>query len=457
MSRAPSTLWGGGFTAAPAEVLWRYTVDHADRRLLAHDIRGSQAHVAMLGARGILPPAEVATLQDGLAAIAAEAAAGDFAFLDSDEDVHTAVERRLVELAGDLGGKVHTRRSRNDQVCLDLRLYLTDAVDHRIGDIRRLVAALMARGREHAGTVVPAYTHLQQAQAVPLGHHLLAYAWMLTRDAERYASARSRIAVSPLGAGAVAGSTLPLDPAAVADGLGVPAVFVNSMDAVGARDFVAEFVFVAAQTMTDLSRLAEELVLWSTAEFGWVSFDDSLLTGSSALPQKKNPDLAELVRGRTAAVLGDVSAALVLQKGLPLAYNRDLQEDKAIAFHADDTVAAAFEVMAALVAGARFDVPPPGSSVTAVDLAEVLVARGVPLRRAHGVVGDLVGRLTAEGRVLGDVTAEELVAVGAGFVPEDVVVLDPSRSVAARLSPGAGSPGSVAAQLAALAAWLGQT
>jgi argininosuccinate lyase len=448
------TLWGGGIDSAPGDSLWRYTVDPVDRRLLAHDVRGSQAHVAMLGEQGILSAGDVARLQEGLATIAVEAETGEFRFLEGDEDVHTAVERRLVDLVGEVGGMLHTGRSRNDQVALDLRLYLVDAVAGRTAGIRRLVAALADQAEQHAGTVVPTYTHLQQAQAVPLGHHLLAHAWMLRRDGERFADAGARIAVSPLGAGAAAGSSLALDPAAVARELGMPAVFANSIDAVGARDWVAEYVFACAQTMVHLSRLAEELVLWSTTEFGWARFDGALTTGSSALPQKRNPDMAELVRGRTASVIGDVTAVLALQKGLPLAYNRDLQEDKAIVFHADDTVAAALEAMTSLVEGARFDPPLPGSSVLALDLAEVLVARGVPFRRAHAVVARLATRLAAESRQLDELTAAELTAADPAFVAEDLAVLDVTRSPGARRTPGAASPASVAAQLTALRTWL---
>jgi argininosuccinate lyase len=453
---ARGTLWGGGFSSGPDDTLWRYTVDPIDRRLLAHDIRGSQAHVAMLGGQGILPAAEVEQLQDGLTTIAGESDAGEFRFIDDDEDVHAAVERRLVEVAGEVGGKLHTGRSRNDQVSLDLRLYLVEAVAGRTDGIRRLVSALADQAERHASTVVPSYTHMQQAQAVPLGHHLLAHAWMLTRDADRFAAARTRIAVSPLGAGAVAGSALPLDPAGVAARLGMPATFANSMDAVGSRDFVAEYVFACAQTMVDLSRLAEELVLWSTVEFGWARLDDALATGSSALPQKKNPDIAELVRGRAATVLGDLTAILAMQKGLPLAYNRDLQEDKAIVFHADDTLAAALEAMAALIGGTRFEPPLPGSSVLALDLAEALVARGVPFRRAHAVVGRLVGELAAEGRQLGDVTAAELGDADPAFVDEDLEVLDVTRSPGSRRIPGAASPASVECQLVTLRDWLGE-
>ncbi|MDJ0923564.1 MAG: argininosuccinate lyase, partial [Acidimicrobiia bacterium] len=322
------TLWGGRFTESPAEVLWRFTVDHSDRRLLVDDIRGSLAHVAMLGTVGILDPEETAGLTTGLETVLAEAEAGEFEWSDGDEDVHSAVERRLTELIGDAAGKLHTGRSRNDQVCLDLRLYLRRSADDRIDQIAKLIRVLIALAEEVGETVVASYTHLQQAQAVPLAHHLLAHAWALVRDRDRFRDVLPRLDISPLGAGASAGSNLPMDPHQTASKLGFRSAFANSMDAVGARDFVAEYTFCCAQTMVTLSRLAEETILWTSEEFSWVTFSDSFTTGSSAMPHKKNPDIAELARGKTATVIGDLTALLTLQKGLPLTYNRDLQEDK---------------------------------------------------------------------------------------------------------------------------------
>jgi len=444
------TLWGGRFSDPPSEAVWRFTVDDSDRRLLADDVAGSIAHVTMLGSVGLLTPDEADVLRGGLEQVAAEAAAGSFAWGPADEDVHTAVERRLGELCGPLAGKLHTGRSRNDQVSLDLRLYLRRAAVLRIEGLRRMVGVLAAKAEEVGDVVVASYTHLQQAQSIPLAHHLLAYAWMLLRDAERFVDAVGRIAVSPLGAGASAGSSLPLDPEVVARELDLPAVFENSLDAVASRDFVAEYTFCAAQAMAHLSRFAEELVLWATVEFGWVEMADAHTTGSSALPHKKNPDVAELVRGRAGAVAGDVVTLLAIQKGLPLSYNRDLQEDKRAVFHADDVLAGALEALAEMVAGTRFDPPPPTPAVAALDLAEALVGRGVPFRQAHEAVGRLVAQVAADGRTLADVTTEELTAAHGEFTAGDVALLDASRSPEARATRGGGSMASVESQLAAL-------
>jgi argininosuccinate lyase len=448
------TLWGGRFADEPDDSLWRFTVDQADRRLLADDITGSLAHVAMLGDVGLLDEAETATLAGGLESILDEAMSGTFAFLDGDEDVHTAVERRLGEVIGPLAGKLHTGRSRNDQVALDLRLYLRRAARERIDQLRSLAGVLADAAERVEDTVVPSYTHLQQAQAVPFAHHVLAYAWMVLRDVGRFEDVATRLDVSPLGAGASGGSSLPLDPGNVAARLGFAGAFENSLDAVSSRDVVAEYAFCAAQAMVHLSRLSEELVLWTTTEFGWATYDDRHTTGSSALPQKKNPDIAELARGKTAAVIGDVAALLTLQKGLPLAYNRDLQEDKRAVFHADDTLALALEALRGLIETASFHPPPPTAWVTALDLAEVLVERGVPFRQAHEAVGRLVSGLVAEGRTLGEVTAEELDAAHPAFEPIDLDRTSPGGSVGARRSPGGGSMQSVERQLVALRARL---
>ncbi len=445
------SLWSGGrFVEDPAEELWAFTVDPSDRRMLADDIRGSLGHATMLGSVGVLTSEETATMLGGLKTIAAEAADGLFEFLDIDEDVHSAVERRLGQLIGDLAGKLHTGRSRNDQVALDLRLYLKRSAGDRIAEIDAFIEVLVDQAEAVGSAVVPSYTHVQQAQAVPLAHHLLAYAWMLRRDTERFGDALARIDVSPLGAGASGGSSLPLDPARVAAELDMAGVFTNSMDAVGSRDVAAEFVWCCAQTMVHLSRLAEEMVLWCSTEFGWVTYSDAFTTGSSAMPQKKNADIAELVRGKSAAVIGDLTAIATLQKGLPMTYNRDLQEDKRLVFHADDTLSGSLRALGGMLATASFHAPVPDASVTALDLAEVLVSRGVPFREAHHIVGRVVSGLVAAGRTFAELTAAELVAASELFVADDLALLDPTVSVDNRITPGGGSIPSVHSQIAAL-------
>ncbi len=441
------TLWSGRFASGPDETLWRFTTDTSDRRLLVDDVTGSLAHVAMLGEVGLLDDGAVGRIKEGLEHVLDEAHAGRFEFLDTDEDIHTAVERRLGELIGDDAGRLHTGRSRNDQIALDLRLYLRRAADHRVEQIQHLVRVLVDQAEEAGDTVVASYTHLQQAQAIPFAHHLLAYAWMLLRDADRFVEARERIDVSPLGAGASAGSALPLRPDLVAESLGFHASFGNSLDAVSSRDFASEYVFVVAQTMAHLSRISEELVLWATEEYAWAEYDDSYTTGSSALPHKKNPDIAELARGKAATVIGDLTGLLALQKGLPLSYNRDLQEDKRAVFHADDVLTTALAALTGMIETAKFDPPPPSSWVVALDLAEALVARGIPFRDAHHAVGGLVAALKAEGRDFTDITAGELEATHPQLVPEDVDLLDPKGSVEARRSPRGGSFQSVADQI----------
>lgn len=448
------TLWGGRFAERPDDVLWEFTADPVDRRMLEDDVEGSMAHVAMLGQVGLLTSEEAATIGGSLETILEEARNGSFAFEDGDEDVHSAVERRLGELIGDLAGKLHTGRSRNDQIALDIRLYLRRQAMARIAQIADFVVAVTEAAEGVGETVVASYTHHQQAQAVPLAHHLLSYAWMLKRDAERLADCWLRLDESPLGANASGGSSLPLEPRVSAALLGMSTTFANSMDAVGSRDLVAEYTFCCAQAMAHLSRLAEEMILWTSEEYGWATYADRHTTGSSALPQKKNPDMAELVRGKAAGVIGDVTAILTLQKGLPMTYNRDLQEDKRLVFHADDTLAGSLTALTEMLRAAVFDPPPPSSWVSALDVAEALVAQGVPFREAHHVVGELVVSLLGDGRTLADVTRADLAAADERLGGLDPASLAPERSVAARTSPGGGSHQSVAAQIEALRSWL---
>lgn len=445
--RGDAALWAGRFEAGPADVLWRYTADTVDRRLLGDDVAGSVAHVGMLGRVGLLDADETDAILSGLEAIAAEVADGGFVFHADDEDVHSAVERRLVELVGPVGGKLHTGRSRNDQVALDIRLYLSRQGLARVRQLQETVRVICDVAERVGETIVPTYTHLQQAQAVPLAHHLLAYAWMVLRDAERFTDVLGRVEVSPLGASAAGGSSLPLDPDVTAALLGWGERFANSLDAVASRDVVTEYAFACAQAMAHASRLAEELVLWTTVEFGWATYADDLTTGSSALPHKKNPDIAELARGRAAVAAAQVTTLLGLQKGLPLAYNRDLQEDKAAVFAADDLLAGTLEALPALLASAEFHPPVPAAWVCALDLAEALVERGVPFREAHHAVGRLVGALVRDGRGLDDAGVDDLAAADERFVADDLARIDPLDSVRRRISPGGGSFESVATQV----------
>ncbi|MPZ53936.1 MAG: argininosuccinate lyase [Acidimicrobiia bacterium] len=449
------TLWGGRFAEKPDDGLWAYTVDHSDRRLLLDDIAGSAAHVTMLGETGIITVDESEALRSGLVQIEEEAVEGTFEFTEGDEDVHSAVERRLVELVGEVGAKLHTGRSRNDQIALDIRLHLRRMASLRIAELSKFALTLAGIAEDHAETPVASYTHLQQAQVVPLGHHLLAYAWMAVRDRSRFFDLLVRLSESPLGASASGGSSLPLDPEVAASALGMEGTFDNSLDAVGSRDLVAEYVFCATQAMVNLSRLSEELILWATSEFSWVTFADRHTTGSSALPQKKNPDMAELARGRSAEAIGAMTTILTLQKALPLAYNRDLQGDKTQVFRVDDLLSGTLIALTAMLDGAEFHPPAPSSWTSALDLAEILVRRGVPFRHAHGAVGELVGRLVESGHELADVTVDELTAAHDAFRPEDIESIDPLASMQARSSPGGGSPQSVHTQLTRLRELLG--
>ena len=445
------TLWEGRLGGIPASQMWDFTVSITDRRLLSDDIEGSMAHVAMLGEVGILSGEEAETITAGLRTVAEEASSGAFVFTAGDEDVHSAVERRLIELVGPVGGKLHTGRSRNDQVALDLVLYMRRGAARHAGGLARLALVLVdAAERLGPGVVVPSYTHLQQAQPTLFAHHLLAYAHMAARDRLRFLDLAERLDCSPLGAGASAGSSLPLSPETSASLLGMSGAFANSLEAVGSRDRAAEYVWCCARALVSLSRLGEDLVLWSTREFGWVTLADEFATGSSALPQKKNPDIAELVRGKAAGAIGSLTAMLALEKGLPMSYNRDLQEDKEHLFAVDDNLAAGASALAGLLASARFHPPPPAPETAALDLAEALVGRGVPFREAHRVTGAMAARLAAESREFSSLSFSDLARAHPGFEPSDLDLLDPVVSVGRRATPGGGSPESVAAQIAQL-------
>jgi argininosuccinate lyase len=443
-----STLWHGRFEGGPAEELMAFTVSLPfDRRLAYDDLAGSRAHARGLVRAGVMSDAELADVLGALDRVESELRSNDFVYEPTDEDIHTAIERRVTELAGPAGAKLHTGRSRNDQVATDLRLFCRREVTLLGARVIELQDALVDQATNAGSAYLPGYTHLQRAQPVLLAHHLLAHGWALARDLDRLVDARRRLDVSPLGAGALAGSSLPLDPERVAEDLGFAATFDNSLDAVGDRDFVAEILFDVALLGVHLSRLAEEIVLWSTDEFGFLRLDDTFATGSSMLPQKKNPDIAELARGKSGRLIGHLAGFLATLKGLPLAYNRDLQEDKEPLFDAIDQATLALSAMTGLLKTATFDTESMRAAadvpvMAATDLAEWLVTRGVPFREAHATVGSLVRRSLDEERTL-----PELVEADAQLGPDALGLLTEGAAVARRTTRGGGGPVAVRAQL----------
>ena len=447
------TLWAARLAASPAEELMAFTASLAyDRVLAADDIAASQAHVRGLVRAGLLSEADGAALATALEAAASELASSEFAFAAADEDIHTAVERRVTELAGEAGARLHTARSRNDQVACDLRLFVKRELAAAAGGVLALQKVLAARATEVGEARLPAYTHLQRAQPVLLAHHLLAHGWALARDFDRLLDARRRADVSPLGAGASAGTSLPIDPDATAADLGFAARFENSLDAVSDRDFVAESLFALALLGVHLSRLGEEIVWWTSEEVGFLHLDDAWATGSSMMPQKKNPDVAELARARAGRLIGNLTGLLATLKGLPLAYNRDLQEDKEPLFDSLAQVRGALAALAGLLNTAAFDEARMAAAaddplLAATDLAEMLVGRGVPFRVAHERIARVV-----RGALAGDGAIAALAAAEVG--PEASEILRPGRTLARRTSPGGGGAAAVAVQRQRFAARL---
>ncbi|MCL6598633.1 MAG: argininosuccinate lyase [Alicyclobacillus macrosporangiidus] len=447
-------LWGGRFTEDTNHLVEAYTASISfDQRLAEHDLRGSMAHARMLGATGIIQPEEAAALVAGLEALLADLRAGKLSWRVEDEDIHMNVERLLHERIGPVAGKLHTARSRNDQVALDMHLYVREALTAVQDGVRRLQQALVAAAERYIDVIVPGFTHLQRAQPVLLAHHLLAYFWMLERDAQRLADAQKRTDMMPLGAGALAGTTLPIDREQVMRELGFTQLYENSLDAVSDRDYLIEFLAAASLLMMHLSRLAEEMILWCSEEFGWVELADAYCTGSSMMPQKKNPDVAELVRGKTGRVYGHLLALLTVMKGLPLAYNKDLQEDKEGVFDTVDTLLPALELFAGMVATMRvredrlahvFD----RDFSNATDVADYLVQRGVPFRRAHEVVGRLVLRAVQQGTNLAGLSLTEYQAAAPEFAADVFEVLKPEHVVNARRVRGGTAREAVEQQLA---------
>jgi len=446
------TLWGGRFSGKLDPAAWELNASlPVDRRLADQDVRGSLAWAGALEKAGVLTPEEGALIRQGLAAVGEELRSGAFVFQGSDEDIHTAVERRLGELIGSLAGKLHTGRSRNDQVATDFRLWLLDSLPALDAALKGMQAALLERAEAGLDTLMPGYTHLQRAQPVLLAHWWLSHFWPLGRDRERLAQAAERAAVLPLGSGALAGAPFQVDRHALAQALGFRLPSPNSIDAVSDRDFAAEFLFCAALCGTHLSRLAEAMVLFSSAEFGFFELSDDYATGSSLMPQKKNPDVFELARGKAGALLGWLTGLLATLKGLPSAYDKDLQEDKAPVFQAYDTLMVLLPVLAGALR--TLSVHPermraaidPG--MLATDLADYLVAKGLPFRQAHELAGQAVRQAAAQRKALDALSLEEYSAIHPAFEGDVFAVFDPQRSVARRRAYGGTAPQAVRAQI----------
>ncbi|HEY8720873.1 argininosuccinate lyase [Pengzhenrongella sp.] len=448
------SLWGGRFAGGPADALAALSKStDFDWRLAGHDIAGSVAHAGVLHKAGLLSDDELAGMVAALGVLRTDVASGAFAPDQGDEDVHTALERGLIERAGaDLGGKLRAGRSRNDQIATLVRMYLREQARTISGLLLDVVDALADQAAAHAEAPMPGRTHLQHAQPVLLAHHLLAHAWPMLRDVERWVDWDARAARSPYGSGALAGSSLGLDPVAIAAELGFDGPVENSIDGTASRDVVAEFAFVAAMVAVDLSRFAEEIVIWATREFGFVKLDDAYSTGSSIMPQKKNPDVAELARGKAGRLIGDLTGLLTTLKGLPLAYNRDLQEDKEPVFDQVDTLEVLLPAFAGMVATLRFDVgrlaelAPQGFSL-ATDVAEWLVREGVPFRVAHELAGACVRECEERGIELWDLSDEDLSGISPHLTPAVRGVLTVEGSLASRSSYGGTAPVRVAEQL----------
>ena len=451
------SLWGGRFAGGPSDALAALSKStHFDWRLAPYDLAGSRAHARVLHRAGLLSDEHLETMLEGLRRLGDDVRSGAFVPAEADEDVHTALERGLLERVGpEVGGRLRAGRSRNDQVATLFRMYLRDQARLLSAKVLDVVEALVDQAARHPGTAMPGRTHLQHAQPVLLAHHLQAHAWALLRDVDRWADWDRRASVSPYGSGALAGSSLGLDPASVAHDLGMSAPVENSIDGTASRDFAAEFSFVAAMIGVDLSRLAEDVILWATAEFGFVTLDDAYSTGSSIMPQKKNPDVAELARGKAGRLVGDLAGLLASLKGLPLAYNRDLQEDKEPVFDAVDTLEVLLPAVAGMVATLTFhperleELAPQGFSL-ATDVAEWLVREGVPFRVAHEVAGECVRVCESRGIGLEDLDDDDLAAISEHLHPGVRSVLTVAGSIASRDARGGTAPARVGEQRAHL-------
>ncbi|KAB8144040.1 argininosuccinate lyase [Chloroflexia bacterium SDU3-3] len=446
-------MWGGRFSGSLDERMARFQNSYPfDWKLWDEDIRGSLAWARQLAEAKVITPEERDALLAGLEQVRAEFAEGRFQAQPNDEDIHSAVERRLGELAGSVAGKLHTGRSRNDQVATDVRLWVLGAIDRVDAAVRQVQQALLAQAEAAGEALLPGYTHLQRAQPILLSHWLLMFFWPLQRDRERLADCRRRAAVLPLGSAALAGTPLRMDRGALAAELGFENISPNSLDGVSDRDFAAEFLFSAAMIGIHLSRIAEDMVIYSSSEFGFVTLDDAYSTGSSIMPQKKNPDSMELTRGKTGRLIGDLITLLTVLKGLPSTYNKDMQEDKEPLFDAADTLELTLPVVAGAIATARFNTQKMRGAIDdamlATDVADYMVDRGVPFREAHKVVGQLVREAEQRGVGLSALPLEVYQAAHPSLGDDILSIYDPSRSVAARTVPGSTGPGSVRAQVA---------
>ncbi|CAO4163608.1 argininosuccinate lyase [Methylorubrum populi] len=451
-------MWGGRFASGPAEIMEEINASIGfDRRLASQDIRGSLAHVAMLGAQGILPAEDVAAIQAGLKSVEAEIERGEFVFRRELEDIHMAVESRLTEIVGPAAGRLHTARSRNDQVATDMRLWVRDTLDALDAQVADLQRALAEAAAQHAATVMPGFTHLQSAQPVTFGHHCLAYVEMLARDRGRFRDARARLNECPLGAAALAGTSFPIDRHATAAALGFDRPTANSLDSVADRDFALESLAAASICAVHLSRFAEELVVWTSAQFGFVKLSDRFTTGSSIMPQKRNPDAAELVRAKAGRIVGALTGLLIVMKGLPLAYSKDMQEDKEGTFDALQSLSLCLAAMTGMVR----DLEPVAETLkraagsgyaTATDLADWLVRElNMPFRQAHHVTGRVVAAAAERGIGLEELSLEAMQAIEPGITEAVFAVLGVENSVASRTSYGGTAPANVRQQAQA---WL---
>lgn len=451
--KAETKPWGGRFTQPTDDLLETFSASvHFDYKLYPYDIAGSVAHARMLGRQGLVTTKEAEAMVQGLEEIKADIEAGRFEWDPGLEDVHMNIERALADRIGSAGEKLHTARSRNDQVALDTRLYVKDALDLLGGEIKELRLALVKQAQANQDLVMPGYTHLQRAQPVLLAHHLLAYQEMLARDGQRLADLYKRVDIMPLGSAALAGTGLPIDMKFVAQSLGFSKITANSMDGVSDRDYLIEFLASASILMTHLSRLSEDFILWSTSEFGFVELPDELCTGSSIMPQKKNPDALELIRGKTGRIYGHLMGLLTVMKGLPLAYNRDLQEDKEPLFDTVETMAQALPLMARLVSRLKFKAERMRAAaddpfLTATDLADHLVKQGIPFRQAHAMVGQTVRYCLDRGLALSDLSEDELVQLCPGARAGVKKELTLEASLRARVSLGGTAPRRVKAAL----------